>query len=349
VSSRATPTPTGPTVPGLVATDDVEETAALEEGRVIGGKYRIEKVIGQGGMGVVHAARHLERNEQVAIKVLRPLLMNIPGMVARFLREGRAASTIESEHVARVSEVDMLPSGVPYMVMEHLEGTDLAALRRARGPIPIAEAVGYIVQACDAIAEAHALGIVHRDLKPANLFLAQREGGESTIKVLDFGISKVDSPGEQDTTVPGMTMGSPKYVSPEQMKSMHDADGRSDIWALGAILYELLAGRPPFLADDIREVCALVLHDDPPPLRSFRPDVPPELEAIVARCLRKQRQQRFASAADLADALAPFTSSSLKPRARRPAAAPPKRPGALLFGVLAVVIALGIGIVMLAR
>ena len=337
--------------PELGGPAEIEATAALEEGRVIGGKYRIEKVIGQGGMGVVHAARHIERDELVAIKVLRPVMMSLPGMVARFLREGRAARAIESEHVARVSEVDTLPSGVPYMVMEHLDGTDLAALRRAQGQIPIADAAGYIAQACDGIAEAHALGIVHRDLKPANLFLAQREGRASTIKVLDFGISKVDGPGEQDMTKPGMTMGSPKYVSPEQMKSMHDADDRSDIWALGAILYELLAGRPAFLADDIREVCALVLHADPPPLRSFRPDVPPELEAIVTRCLRKQPQQRFASAIDLAGALSPFASSSLKPRARprAPGTAPPSRVRALLVAALAVVIALGIAALVLAR
>jgi eukaryotic-like serine/threonine-protein kinase len=280
--------------------------AELSEGHIIAGKYRIERVIGTGGMGVVHLAVHVALDEPVAIKVLRPVMMAVPGMVTRFTREARAASKIKSEHVARVTDVDTLPTGVPYMVMEYLEGIDLAALRRKVGPLPIGEAATYIAQACDAIGEAHKLGIVHRDLKPSNLFLAQRRDDRRAIKVLDFGISKVESPSEEDTTQTGMTMGSPKYMSPEQMRSMRDTDSRTDIWSLGAILYELLAGRPPFIAQSMAQVCALVLHGEPPPLRTLRPDVPPSLEAIVARCLDKAPGARFATAADLARSLAPF-------------------------------------------
>lgn len=282
------------------------EDAELPEGHVIASKYQIERIIGRGGMGLVYLARHLALEEPVAIKVLLPDMMEIPGLVSRFEREARAAFKIKSEHVARVFDVDRLPSGVPYIVMEYLQGIDLAALRRKVGPLPISEAATHVAQACDAVAEAHGLGIVHRDLKPSNLFLTERRDDRRVLKVLDFGISKVESQREMDTTGTGMTMGSPKYMSPEQMKSLRDVDGRTDIWALGAILYDLLAGRPPFMAESMAQVCTLVLHGEPPPLRSLRPEVPPELEEIVQRCLRKAPVERFATADDLARALAPF-------------------------------------------
>ena len=166
-------------------------------------------------------------------------------MVVRFLKEARAASKIKSVHVVRVTDVDTLEDGVPYMVMEHLTGVDFSELRKKEGKLGITDAVGYVLQACDALAEAHGLGIVHRDLKPGNLFLHRRKDGRTVVKVLDFGISKLESPGEQDTTKTGQMMGSPKYMSPKQMLSMHHVDGRSDIWSLGAILYEFFTGRPP--------------------------------------------------------------------------------------------------------
>jgi serine/threonine-protein kinase len=283
-----------------------EHGPELPVGYVIAGKYRIEKVIGQGGMGLVYAARHMTLEEPVAIKVLRPSMMGIAGMVARFIREARAASRIRSPYVARVTDVDTLPSGVPYMVMEHLEGIDLGALRRTAGPLNIHEAATYIAQACDAIAEAHGLGIIHRDLKPSNLFLARRRDERRTIKVLDFGISKVENLSEEDATKPGIMMGSPKYMSPEQMRSIRDVDIRTDIWALGAILYDMLAGRPPFIADNMAQVCTMVLHGQPPSLRSLRPEVPIELQEIVEKCLQKKPEDRFATADDLAHALSPF-------------------------------------------
>jgi serine/threonine protein kinase len=294
------------------------------KGELIAGKYRVEEVIGKGGMGVVLRARHQALDEPVAIKVLRPAMMDVPGMVTRFTREARAASKIKSPHVARVTDVDVLPSGVPYMVLEYLEGVDLlSALRHRTGPFPLDEAVGHVIDACDAIAEAHELGIVHRDLKPGNLFLARLRSGKTVVKVLDFGISKVGSAADSDTTRTGQLMGSPKYMSPEQMASMRDVDGRSDIWALGAILYELATGRPPFVAETMPLVCALVLNSDPSPPRALRPDLPLELEAVILRCLEKDPSKRFATIAELVHALTPFgpqsgahSESTLPPRPR---------------------------------
>jgi serine/threonine-protein kinase len=275
-------------------------------GQTFAGKYRVEKILGKGGMGLVLGARHLKLDEPVAIKVLRPTMLEIPGMATRFLREARAAWKIKSVHVVRVTDVDTLEDGTPFMVMEYLEGIDLLDLKRDRGTFGVAEAVGHVLQACDAIAEAHSLGIVHRDLKPANLFLHRYKDGRCVIKVLDFGISKLEAPGEMDSTKTGQMMGSPKYMSPEQMLSMRDVDRRSDIWSLGAILYELLAGRPPFVADTTPRVCALVLHADPALPSALRPDLPIELERAVMRCLQKEPNRRFASVAELVDALSAF-------------------------------------------
>jgi serine/threonine-protein kinase len=285
---------------------DEKSTAEQWVGRTIAGKYRVEELLGKGGMGLVVRARHVRLEEDVAIKILLPAMLEVPGMVTRFVREARAASKIKSSHVVRVTDVDVLEDGVPYMVMEYLEGISLAALRRREGRFEIADAVRYVLDACDAIAEAHSLGIVHRDLKPANLFVARTRDGGSIVKVLDFGISKVDAPGEQDTTKTGQMMGSPKFMAPEQMLSMHDVDGRADIWSLGAILYDLVTGRTPFVADTVPQLCSAVLTDKPPPARNFRPDIPEELEAVLVRCLQRERGSRFPDVGALAAALAPF-------------------------------------------
>jgi serine/threonine-protein kinase len=280
-------------------------------GQTFAGKYRVETLLGKGGMGLVLGARHIKLDEPVAIKVLRSTMLEVPGMATRFLREARAACKIKSLYVVRVTDVDILEDGIPYMVMEYLEGTDLLGLRRQAHTFGIAEAVGYILEACDAIAEAHSLGIVHRDLKPSNLFLHRYKDGRTAIKVLDFGISKVEAPDEQETTKSGQMMGSPKYMSPEQMRSMSDVDGRSDIWSLGVILYELLTGQAPFLADTTARVCALVLHSAPVPPSTLRPEIPPGLERAIMRCLEKDPDRRFATVAELMDALAPFSPHPL--------------------------------------
>jgi eukaryotic-like serine/threonine-protein kinase len=278
----------------------------VEVGQVLADKYRVERVLGAGGMGVVVAATHLELGQLVAMKFLLAEGMGSPEVAARFIREARAAAQIRGEHVARVIDVGRLESGSPYIVMEYLEGVDLEELVR-RQVVSIEEAVDYLIQACDAMAEAHRLGIIHRDLKPANLFLAQGVDGQGVVKVLDFGISK----NSLDTTAGSLTatsalVGSPLYMSPEQMRSSRNVDHRTDIWSLGAVLFELLARRPPYEGETVGELMAKVLMDPLPSLRSFRSDVPVELEAVVARCLSKDPGGRFGNVAELSQALAPF-------------------------------------------
>jgi hypothetical protein len=217
---------------------------------------------------------------------------------------------IRGEHVARVIDVGSFESGAPYMVMEHLDGRDLSAVLTERGVLTPADAVDAVLQACEALAEAHALGIVHRDLKPANLFLTRRPDGTPSIKVLDFGISKVTNASASDNamTKTSAIMGSPLYMSPEQMTASRDVDARTDIWAIGVVLYELLAGRPPFRAETLPEICGLILTMAPPAIRNFSPSTPEPLQLAVLRCLEKDRARRFQSVSDLAQAIAPFGS-----------------------------------------
>lgn len=279
--------------------------APVNPGDVLAGKYRVERVLGQGGMGVVVAAKHLHMDQRVAIKFLLPDLASHPETVARFAREANAAVKIQSEHVARVIDVGTLESGAPYMVMEYLEGSDLSDLVARRGPLPWHEVVEYVLQACEAIAEAHVTGIVHRDLKPANLFLIRRADGSPCVKVLDFGISKAaDAASGSALTQTAAMMGSPKYMSPEQLKSSRDVDARTDIWALGVILYELLSGEGAFRADTMPQLYVAIIQDPPQPLR--RPDVPPGLVQVILRCLEKDPARRFQNVAEFAAALHEF-------------------------------------------
>jgi serine/threonine-protein kinase len=287
---------------------------AITPGDVVAGKYRVERVLGQGGMGVVLAAQHLQLDTKVALKLLLPEALGNSEAVARFLREARAAVRIHSEHVARVLDVGTLEDGAPYIVMEYLEGSDLSALLKTQGPLVVQQAVDFVLQACEAVADAHALGIVHRDLKPANLFCIRRSDGGAWIKVLDFGISKLTAPGEVShaMTSTSALMGSPLYMSPEQMLASKGVDIRTDIWALGVILFELLAGRPPFIAETVTELAIRVASQPAPPLGSIRRDVPGGLERVVARCLEKDRAARFANVAELAAALEGFGSGAAK-------------------------------------
>src|SRR5580698_9958803 len=275
----------------------------VQPGDVIGGKYVIERLLGRGGMGVVFLARQERLDRRVAIKFLLPEAMSNASAVARFEREARAAASLLSDHVTRVHDVGHLESGEPYMVMELLLGEDLAGILARRGPLPVAEVIDIIVQACDAIAEAHSTGLVHRDLKPANIFLVKRPNGIPTVKVLDFGISKAS--GTTGASLTGSTafMGSPLYMSPEQVREARTVDGRADIWALGVTLYELLVGQPPFSANAVGEICAQILTAEPERPRRRRPDLPRTLDAIVMRCLRKEPSERFATAGELSAAL----------------------------------------------
>ncbi len=281
-------------------------------GELLAGKYLVDRVLGAGGMGVVVAARHTQLDQKVALKFLLPAACEAPSAIARFLREGKAAASITSEHVARVVDTGVLDNGSPYLVMEYLEGSDLGALTAERGPIPPSDAVEYVLQACEAIVEAHQLGIVHRDLKPANLFLARRKDGSPLVKVLDFGISKSEGGSRSQLTSTTALMGSPRYMSPEQMVSARDVDARTDVWALGVILYELTTGRPVWEADTVQGLCALIASAPAPPLRQRAPHAPALLEEVIARCLAKSPNERIASVADLALALEPIAPESAK-------------------------------------
>ena len=260
--------------------DGEDARIAVREGDVLVGKYRVERVLGSGGMGTVVAARHLRLDERVAIKLLHPEALSNREAVARFEREARAAAKIKSEHVARVSDVGTLDNGCPYMVMEYLEGEDLAQWVDQRGPIASEQAVEFILQTCEAMAEAHTLGIVHRDLKPANLFCIRRPDGQRWIKVLDFGISKLADPGV-DMTHANAVMGSPLYMSPEQMVSARSVDARTDIWSMGVILYELITGEGAFRGDNYPEVCMQVATKPPPKVRAKVPEAPPGLDDVI--------------------------------------------------------------------
>ncbi len=272
---------------------------------MIAGKYRVERVLGAGGMGVVVEAFHLSLDEKVAIKYLKPEALENSASVARFAREARASAKIKSEHVCRVLDV-LVDEGVPYLVMEYLEGRDLDNVVSKEGTLSVEDGVDYILQACEALAEAHVAGIVHRDLKPANLFLSKRADGSPVVKVLDFGISKVQPrPGGHDAamTATSSLLGSPLYMSPEQMKATKDVDARTDIWSMGVILYEVLTALRPFTGETIPAICAQILSEPPLPLAGR---VPPAVEAVILRCLEKRPEDRFQSVAELAEALRPI-------------------------------------------
>jgi len=328
----------------------------LAPGQLVAGKYIVERLLGQGGMGQVVQARHAQLAQRVAIKVLHPSAQGNAETHARFLREARTAATLSSEYIARVFDVGLLPSGSPFMVMEHLDGVDLAEILATRGPLPVVEVIDDIAQACVGLAEAHAAGIVHRDLKPSNLFLVQQTDGSTRIKILDFGVAKApETVGPRITqihaahaapvsassplhTATAGTLGSPHYMAPEQFESARDVDARADIWALGVILYQLLTNRLPFEADSFDALFVRIASGPPLPLRALRPDVPPGLEALVQACLSLDRQLRPQNVAQLCAALTPFGSAwsfTLAQRTERylgapvslprPPAAPPPR------------------------
>lgn len=279
---------------------DVSFARAKEHGTVLLGKYRLDGVIGRGAIGVVVKAWHLGLEEPIAIKVLRDDIPVAEETIARFVREAQAAARLKGEHIARITDVGLFEDGKPYMLMELLEGQDLGQLIAERGRLSPSLAIDLVIQACVALAEAHSIGIVHRDIKPTNLFLTSRPDGSLLLKVLDFGISKAPSDGELALTQTWSLLGSPAYMSPEQMRSAHDVDGRTDIWSLGAVLYEALEGRLPFAASSFSEMCVKVAVDVPTPMTA----APPELAAIALRCLAKNPDERYANVAELGRDLA---------------------------------------------
>ncbi|HKQ67784.1 MAG TPA: serine/threonine-protein kinase, partial [Polyangiaceae bacterium] len=326
----------------------MDPKSSVLPGDLLAAKYRVERVIGQGGMGMVAAAVHEQLGQKVALKFLLPEMLENREVAARFLREAQAAVRIQSEHVVRVLDVGTLETGAPYIVMEYLEGSDLSHVLRDRGPLPVAEAVDCIVQACHAVSEGHRLGIVHRDLKPANMFLTTRTDGSSLVKVLDFGIAKaklgVITGQEASQTVAHSMMGSPAYMSPEQIQDASTVDARTDVWAIGVSLYELLTGEGPFRGSTVHEFLWAIMTSQPPSLRTKRPDIPAELDAVVERCLKKAPGERIQSVAELAAALAPFAppashaiierivrAASRDPQTSRPSIASTSNPGSTVL------------------
>jgi len=275
---------------------------------LFGGRYRIKRELGRGGMGTVLLAHHEVLDQDVAIKVLAPEAATSHEFIIRLRREAKAIAKLKSKHAVRVIDIDTLDDVGPYMVMDYLEGRNLRQEVDARGPLPVGEVVDYVLEALDALAEAHALGIVHRDLKPSNLFLAQQPNETRCVKVLDFGISKVAllTDLSDDLTSSRALLGTPIYMSPEQLRSPRDVDARADVWSLGVVIYELVAGQTPFKGNTVGELCFAIADTTPKPLRAFRDDVPPLLDRIVQRCLRRDPADRFMDAAELLQALLPL-------------------------------------------
>jgi len=282
-------------------------TRRYSPGETLAGIYRVERFLGEGGMGVVFGARHLPTGRVVALKVLHTDMVGAES-VARFWREVRAVSLLQDPHVVRIFDVGTLADETPYMAMELLEGETLAKRLEREGPLPIERARDYVLQACDAVAAAHAIGVVHRDLKPENMFITRLASGGEILKVVDFGISKTMratmSDDQQKLTKTTDVFGSPTYMSPEQLRASRDVDARTDVWSLGVILHELIAGKPPFEAGSVAEIFGAILYQPTPPLTEIRGDVPRELEAVVLRALEKDLAQRFADVPSFAAALA---------------------------------------------
>ncbi|MDB4937539.1 MAG: Serine/threonine protein kinase PrkC, regulator of stationary phase [Labilithrix sp.] len=289
----------------------MSEYAMPKVGDVIAGKYRLEQVAGEGGMGIVYAAEHLVLRQRVAVKVLLPDAATSEMVVERFAREAQAAARIQSEHVARVMDAGSTATGAPFLVMEYLEGCDLEELLSVEGPLPLTDVVDYLMQALEALAHAHAVGLVHRDIKPANLFLACRPDGGNVIKILDFGISKAMRSRPEEKVLTGQAvLGSPVYMSPEQLRNAKDIDARADVWSLGVVAYELLTGKPPFDGDGVGEIFAAILEKDPEPVHIVNWRLPPEISAVIAKCLQRKVEDRWGDAAELARALKPYGSGA---------------------------------------
>lgn len=310
--------------------DDAFPTDDLRPGEVLARKYKITDFLGRGGMGLVYAGVELSSAMPVAVKLPRREIRNRKKALARFQQESRAATRLRGPNVAKLIEVAELADGTPFIVMELLVGKDLASELDARGALPVSEAIGYVLQAASGVGEAHAAGIVHRDLKPHNLFLVDEPGGR-VVKVLDFGISKLAGADVPRVTTTNARLGTPLYVSPEQLVSAKYVDARTDIWSLGVILYELLTGTRPFEGQTAMAVAAAIQTLEPPPPSARRPGLSEALDRVVMKALSKKSAERFATAADFARALAPFAGAGAPsaPLPARPAPAPaPPRAGA---------------------
>ncbi len=291
-------------------------TLIVPEGAILLGKYKVEKLLGQGAMGYVVAARHEFLGELHALKLMQPEALKSPEAVERFMREARAYARLKSDHAVHVHDFGRLDDGAPFIAMEHLEGQDLQNVLDDRKVFPFQEAALYVLQACDAIAEAHALGIVHRDLKPSNLFLARRSNGTPCVKVLDFGISKAledITNAAPKLTATNTVMGTAYYMSPEQVRNSKATDHRGDIWALGVILYEFATGRVPFEGENFFDISSNAVNSQPIPPSQLRPGIPLDFDYVVLRCLEKLPEMRYQSVGELIAALSPLATAGVAP------------------------------------
>jgi serine/threonine-protein kinase len=302
----------------------VEAGGDLTAGTILLGRYRIDGVLGRGGMGVVYAAHHTFMDQRVALKLLSSQALTSPDAAQRFLNEARNAAKIPGENACRILDVGLLDTGMPYIAMEYLEGKSLEAIATERRFVEPNDAARWVLEALLAVAHAHARGIIHRDLKPSNLLLAHRDDGSTVVKVLDFGISKSLNPSQQGLTTTRGFLGSPAYMAPEHIRSPRAVDVRADIWSLGVVLYELTSGSQPYEVEELGELLASILEREPTPLASRRAEIPPDFCDIVHRCLAKNRDWRFQNVAELAAALAPYAGNEgtvLAERVRRALAA----------------------------
>lgn len=287
-----------------------------QPGEVIDGKYRIDRVLGEGGMGAVARATHMVLRAHVALKFMNPQFMSFPGAVDRFLNEGIASKAIKSEHVVQVDDVGKLPNGAPYLVMDCLDGLDLSQLleRDGRPGLETERSLHFVVQILRGLQVAHATGIVHRDMKPSNCFVVTQDGEADFVKILDFGISKVTQPGQASLTQTNSALGTPLYMSPEQAKSPRDVDSRSDLYSVGVILYELLTGQTPFMSEtgEFTEILFKLFTAEVPPIRDKRPDLAEPLAEVIHKCLAREPANRWSSALEAASALEPFCGARAK-------------------------------------
>jgi serine/threonine-protein kinase len=281
-------------------------------GQTLAGKYLIEELIKSGGMGSVYRGKHVLMDKTVAIKVLRPSLAVDNVVVARFSREAKAASRISHPHAVSVTDFGEAENGVVFLVMEYLDGQSLKEIIRNEGPMPLARAVEIVRQVSGALDAAHQQGVVHRDLKSDNIMLSKTNGGDWA-KVLDFGIAKIqelEGTRDHDITAPNLVIGTPQYMSPEQCSQTGPIDARSDVYSLGVILYEMLAGRVPFTGESPTVIMMKQVQDTPPSILTARPDLPAGIGGVVERALAKKPADRFQTAGELFQTLSEIASDA---------------------------------------